>query len=191
MHNVIIRMQSIVSCVCLVFVVTCSAIDLNEDLRQLTLMLPGIYSYNSEQSRNIGKSLERPLNPEQTPAEALTTIPLSATYRPVDISFLNGAFNVYVEQTLHGKTRPHRRWLYSFSIDESTRSIKLQVYNFKDRSLAEKISRNLGALRYLSERDVTTSSNCDMFWRRLGETFVGTTSRHCMAVVDSKQVMPT
>ena len=117
MHNVIIRMQSIVSCVCLVFVVTCSAIDLNEDLRQLTLMLPGIYSYNSEQSRNIGKSLERPLNPEQTPAEALTTIPLSATYRPVDISFLNGAFNVYVEQTLHGKTRPHRRWLYSFSID--------------------------------------------------------------------------
>lgn len=177
-----------ICCLAMILVPVCSAIDLHEDLKQLNLMLPGFYSYSTEHSRHVPQTLQRPLDPDQTPAEALTTIPLSATYRSVDVPFLKNAFNVYVEQTLHGKTRPHRRWLYSFSIDESTRSIKLQIYNFKDSSLAEKIGKNSRTLRYLSEKDVMTSSNCDMFWRRLGETFVGTTSRHCIAVVDGKQV---
>lgn len=178
----------IACCAYFVLAVVCSAMDLDDDLAQLSEMLPGYYGYNSKQSRHVQQVVKRPLSPHETPVEALTTISLRATYLPVEVSFIKDAFNVYVEQTLHGKTRPHRRWLYSFSKDERSRSIKQKVYHFKDSSLAEKISKNPRALKYLSESDVTTRSNCDMDWRRMGERFLGTTSRQCVAVVDGKQV---
>ncbi|XP_060579193.1 uncharacterized protein LOC132736128 isoform X2 [Ruditapes philippinarum] len=166
----------------------CAAIDLTADLKYLSEMLPGYYSNNGRHSKHFRHSFERPLSSQDTPAEALTTIPLTAVYRPVDVTFLPDCFNVYVEQTLYGKQRPHRQWLYSFSKDERTRSIKLKVYNFIDKSLVEKISKNPRSVKYLNARDVSTRSECDMFWRRLGETFVGTTSRQCVAMVDGKQV---
>lgn len=166
----------------------CAAIDLTADLKYLSEMLPGHYSNNERHSKQFRHSFERPLSAHETPAEALTTIPLTAVYRPVEVTFLPDCFNVYVEQTLYGKQRPHRQWLYSFSKDERTRSIKLKVYNFIDKSLVEKISKNPRSVKYLNERDVSTRTECDMYWRRLGETFVGTTSRQCLAIVDGKQV---
>lgn len=177
-----------VYCFHLVLLVICSALDLSDDLRQLSEMLPGYYRYSSQHSRHVPHGSERPLSPDQTPAEALTTIPLRATYQPVDLMFAKDSFNVYVEQTVQGKTRPHRRWLYSFSKDEASRAIKLRVYNFKVDSSAEKVAKNMGLLKYLTEDDFTTSNNCDMLWRRLGERFVGTTSRLCIAVVNGKEV---
>lgn len=166
----------------------CSAIDLTADLNYLSEMLPGYYSNNNRNSKHFRHSFERPVSSQETPAEALTTIPLNAVYRPVQVTFLPECFNLYVEQTLHGKQEPHRQWLYSFSKDDRTRSIKLKVYKFVDQSVVEKISKNPRAVKYLTERDVSTRSECDMLWRRLEDTFVGTTSRQCLANVDGEQV---
>ncbi|XP_052818639.1 uncharacterized protein LOC128244656 [Mya arenaria] len=172
----------------LILVEQCGAINLSDDLRRLAETLPGVYSNNARHSGHLHSTHNRPLGSQETPAPALTTIPLRAIYRPVEVTFLKDDFNVYVEQTVQGESKPHRRWLYSFSKDERTRSIKLRIYNFNDDSIIEKIAKNPRAIKYLSGNDVTTRSNCDMFWRRLGETFVGTTSRQCQAVVDTKQV---
>ncbi|XP_052231408.1 uncharacterized protein LOC127844898 isoform X2 [Dreissena polymorpha] len=165
-----------------------AAINLDGDLRQLAEMLPGIYSNNGRHSNNINRKVERALGSIETAASAITSLPIKAVYRPVEVTFLPDSFNVYVEHVEHGKTDPHRRWLYSYSKDDSTRSIKLRVYNFNDDSIIEKVSKNPRAIKYLNENDVTTRSSCDMFWRRLGETFVGTTSRECQAVVDGSQM---
>lgn len=166
----------------------CSAINLSADLKYLAEMLPGYYSNNDRNSKHFRQSFERPVSSKDTPAEALTTIPLNAVYRPVEVTFLPDSFNLYVEQTLHGHSEPHRQWLYSFSRDDRTRSLKLKVYKFVDLSLVDKISKNPRSVKYLTERDVSTRDDCDMLWRRLGDTFIGTTSRQCLADVDGEKV---
>lgn len=166
----------------------CAGIDLTSDLRLLSEMLPGNYSNDARESRQFQHSFQRPINSRETPAEALTIIPLTAIYHPVNVTFLPECLNVYVEQTLYGKQGQHRQWLYSFSKDERSRSLLLKVYTFKDKSLVEKISKNPRAVKYLNENDVTTRNECDMHWRKLDESFVGVTSRRCIAVVDGQQV---
>ena len=165
----------------------CVAIDLNQDLRRLAEMLPGIYTNTQRNFRNYRNGFKDfPWQPH-SPAEALTTMPINAIYQPVEVSFLPDCFNLYVEQTLYGSKKP-RIWIYSFSAEHSTRSIRLKIYDILHASVIEKISKNPHSVKYLSESDVTTSSECDMYWRRLKEMFVGTTSRQCLAMVGDSQV---
>jgi len=170
-----------------------AAVDLNADLRTMAQMLPGLYSNNL---RRHGKSHKVPVIkdgkvfPESpVPVDALSTMHVTAVFRPVNVTFLQDSFNVYVEQTLYGHQKPHRQWIYSFSVDRRYRAIKLQMYNFKENSLGEKISKNPRATKYLSESDVTTRSDCDMFWRKLGQEFVGSLSRRCVGMMDQTQVI--
>jgi len=180
------RLLQFVNVVMIITAHLCGAVNLEDDLRRLAEMLPGTYSNNAQQTR--GPDVRRPFGSHEDPVAALTAMPLKAVYRPVEVSFLPDSFNLYVEQTLKRTSKPHKRWLYSFSTDETTRSLKLRTYNFNDDSVVEKISKNPQTIKYLSENDVTTQSSCDTMWRRLGDMYIGTTSRQCQAVLDGEQV---
>ncbi|KAL4235366.1 hypothetical protein ACF0H5_007002 [Mactra antiquata] len=173
------------NCVFLLLAGFCAGIDLDADLNFLSELLPGFYSNNARHTKNFRHTFDRPSG-DVSPAEALTTIPVSSIYQPVEVTFLSEAFNVYVEQTQYDKQK--KQWLYSFSKDDTKRSIRLKVYSFLDNSLTDKISKNPRSIKYLTARDVNTRSECDMLWRRLREQFIGTTTRRCVAVVDHVQV---
>lgn len=153
-------------------------LDLDHDLRKLTHMIPGMYRGN----KASGGTSQR-----QSDVAPLTSV-MNAVYMPVEVKFLPNAFNVYVEQTLQRKESPHRQWLYSFAVDEKSRAIRLKVYNFVKDALKEKVRKNPSSLMYLMSNDVYTRPECDMFWRRLGQLFVASTSKQCVADVNDKKV---
>lgn len=155
-------------------------LDLEHDLRKLTHTLPGTYT-----SRKTPDVTSRRHNDAET---STTSVFMNAIYMPVEVTFLPNAFNLYVEQTLHKKNSPHRQWLYSFSVDKKSRAIRLKVFNFVKDAVKDKVRKNPSSLMYITSNDVYTRSDCDMFWRRLGQLFVATTSKQCVAEVKDKQV---
>ena len=152
-------------------------LDLDHDLRKLTHMLPGTYKskkVTDESSKRHG--------------DVATSVVMDAVYMPVDVTFIPNAFNLYVEHTLQKSESPYRQWLYSFSVDQKSRAIRLKTYHFVKEAVQEKVRKNPSSIMYLTSSDVYTRSGCDMFWRRLGQLFVATTSKHCIADVNDKQV---
>ena len=154
-------------------------LDLDHDLRKLTHMIPGTYRGN----KASGSTSQR-----QSDTALPTSVVMNAVYMPVEVNFLPNAFNVYVEQTLNRKESPHRQWLYSFAVDEKSRAIRLKVYHFVKDALMDKVRKNPSSLMYLTSNDVYTRPECDMFWRRLGQLFVASTSKQCTAEVNGKKV---
>ena len=155
-------------------------LDLEHDLKRLTHMLPGTY--------NSGKVAGETSQRHGDTAASQTSVVMNAVYMPVEVTFIPNAFNLYVEHTLPKTESPYRQWLYSFSVDEKSRAIRLKVYNFVKDAVKDKVRKNPSSLMYLNSNDVYTRSGCDMFWRRLGQLFVATTSKQCVAEVNDKQV---
>ncbi|KAL3860368.1 hypothetical protein ACJMK2_010504 [Sinanodonta woodiana] len=145
--------------------------DLNSDFNLLKRTLPGIYSNRNQYfqvSRNDLPSVQG-------------NVAFRAIYRPVDVTFLHGAFNVYVEHHMKDGKEPFKQWLYSFNVDKRAMAIRMIIFNFLKPGLEEKIRTSSKFFKYLKPSDVSSQNGCTMIWRRLNTTFLGLTSKECIA----------
>ncbi|KAJ8303272.1 hypothetical protein KUTeg_019668 [Tegillarca granosa] len=152
---------------------------LENDLRLLSKILPGIYNNRHQYYNDIKNNV-----PSDRRHLSVQTI-----FRPVQIEFIPDAYNVYVEQYLNNENAPFKQWFYSFKTDETGVAIKMKIFNLLKSSVRQKIFKNIKNIAKLSADDMSSNSGCDMFWRRLkGKTFVGATGRRCLANFKGEQV---
>lgn len=152
---------------------------LENDLRLLSKILPGIYNNRHQYYNDIKNNV-----PSERRHLSVQTI-----FRPVHIEFIPDAYNVYVEQYLNNENAPFKQWFYSFKTDNTGVAIKMKIFNLLKSSVRQKIFKNIKNIDKLSSDDISSNSGCDMFWRRLkGKTFVGATGRRCLANFKGEQV---
>ena len=151
--------------------------NLEKDLRLLSRILPGVYSNRQQYLRDASLS----------PAKRHKSV--QAIFRPVELTFLPGAFNLYVEKYSNYHQMPFKQWIYSFETNHTDKAIKLRLFEIASTSKRQNLARNVKTVDRLNTNDLKTRPECDMTWRRLKlKTFHGTAGRNCMATVSSEKV---
>lgn len=165
------------TCVC-----QCVMCTLNEDFLVMSKMLPGLYN-------NRRQDVKTSLHPNDN-SVARRDFAMKSSIRPVKVSFLQHAMNVYVEQLYPDHDdRPFKQWLYSFTPDHSKRAIRMKVFNFIKKEDRDKVHTNPGSVKHMQASSFHTRHDCDMYWRRLGNaTFIGATGKGCIGHLRREQV---
>lgn len=156
------------------------SLRLDKDLKILSRLLPGYYSNQQQYILDVSNRL-----PSNRRHMSLQTV-----IRPVHVPFLEDSFTVYVEQYVSSRrNKPFKQYLYSFSVDQRGRAIRMRNLLFRDTEKLRRIHKNLGYIQELTEEDVYSRRHCDMLWRKLKKKyFHGATSRDCVAYISGEQV---
>ncbi|XP_041376243.1 uncharacterized protein LOC121388803 [Gigantopelta aegis] len=155
------------------------ASSLQNDMKVLSQLLPGVYTNSQQYLNESGKHM----------SSARSHFLMRSTFRPADISFLPGSFNVFAEQ-FHGESRtPYRQRVYSFSVDKNQRALRMKILSFNDDGSTDPKVRSLSSLSRLKRQDLTTQDGCDMFWRRLSRMmFIAATGIECLGTIKGQTV---
>ncbi len=107
--------------------------------------------------------------PPEQPHEWIHSI-----FVPVELpAFGHNVF--YVEQYTDGDpAKIYRNRIYSFTIDDGERAIKLVIYSFPDPTAVAGAHKDPGKLAGLTPEAVRTVPGCEVYWRRDGDRFLGT-----------------
>ncbi|GAB1603732.1 uncharacterized protein LOC115220992 isoform X2 [Argonauta hians] len=165
----------ILYCCILVVLARVTFASLRRDLRILARLLPGEYSnlkqyHNDAYLSNAVPSRDR-------------HIFFWSRYTPVQLPALDeDTTNFYVEHFMDKAILPAQQKIYSFVIDPTQNSIRMEVYKLE--GIGDIRNSRAARLQLHNMTSATLYSNreCDMFWRRLGmRTFAAATGPQCVA----------
>jgi CpeT/CpcT family (DUF1001) len=98
---------------------------------------------------------------------------IHSIFKKIDLPLL-GQYVFYVIQYMDGDTtKIYRQRLYNFTNDKKQQAIKLDIYTFKTDSLFYYSNIYPEKLKRLTMQDINSVKGCSVFWKKVGENFVG------------------
>jgi CpeT/CpcT family (DUF1001) len=98
---------------------------------------------------------------------------IHSIFKKIDLPAL-GQNIFYVIQYMDGDTtKIYRQRLYSFNNDKKQKAIRLDIYTFKVDSLFYYSNIYPKKLMGLTVQDINGVEGCSVFWKKIGENFVG------------------
>lgn len=171
-----------ITCFVFVLLITQVLASMRRDLRILSRMLPGEYS-NLKQYHNDAISSNAVPTKERH-------IYIRSRYTPIQLPALDSdTVNFFVEHFMDNTGRPSQQKVYSFVLDPTRNSIRMEVYKLENIGDIKKSRVSRSKLHNISTTELYRHRECDMFWRRLGmRTFAAATGHQCVAYMKGEQV---
>lgn len=101
---------------------------------------------------------------------------IHSIFKPISMPFL-GEHVFFVKQYMDGDTNKiYRMRVYHFLVDEVEKAIRLDIYSFKDKTNEARFqsaNHYPKLLENLKTEDFTLTPGCGVFWRKVGNEFIG------------------
>jgi CpeT/CpcT family (DUF1001) len=143
----------------LAFYVTIKAQNLDADMKEMLTLFTGEY----DNFQQVWQEKE-----DKTP-DSLMHTHIHSIFLPVKIPAI-GQNIFYVKQYTDGDTnKVYRMRIYSFSVDDQEKAIRLDIHTFKDEKPYKNANLTPSVLEALKPENFTNTSGCGVYWKKDGK----------------------